>query len=375
MLNRSSLFDEAPGTAVTTPVAWWVITDAVSAAVVPLMREKTLKHPEKVKVFIDHDTPCGSVAVAAEQKALIRFAEENGCELFNGSGISHHIMLDRFVNRGDVVAGCFSHGAIYGAAGGHGVSLPPEALAESLQRGETTVVIPKTTRIRLEGSLAPPASVKDAALCLRARRKDEIAGARVLFSGPGAEAMTVAQRATLCHLSGAAFAGFEIAADSSPDCSIDLAAVRPVVAGPHTLDILAPASAFSGKAVNEVFIGGCSGGGIEDLRLAASILAGKRVPPRVRLMVAPATTEVYRRAADEGILETFLDAGAIVMNQGCSVCWGKSQGIVDDREVLLSAGSRNHKGCAGSEAAEVYLCSASVAAHSALAGTITEGGR
>lgn len=375
MLNQSRLLDGEPGTTMTARVDWWVINDAASADVVTLLQGKKLNKPGKIKIFIDHDTPCGSVAVAVKQKALIQFAEQNGCELFNGYGISHQIMLDRFVHWGEVVAGSFSHGAMYGAVGAFGVSLSPKALAASLQHGEITVTIPKTVRICLEGVLTPPALAKDIALFLRARPEYEIAGSRALFSGPGATSMSAAQRVTLCQMLDAAFADIEDTTDFIPDITIDLASIAPVVAGPHSPDILTPASAFSGKVVNEVFIGGCSGGGIEDLRLAASILEGKRVPPRVRLMVAPATTEIYCQAADEGLWETFLDAGAILMNQGCSVCWGKSQGLVDDREVLLSAGSRNSRGYAGAESAEVFLCSPATAAYSALAGTITGGER
>lgn len=374
MPHQPRLLDGKPGTAVTARVDWWVINDAASADVVAHVGGKSLKYPEKVKIFIDHDTPCGSVAVAAKQKALIDFAGENGCELFNGHGISHQIMLDRFVKQGHVVAGTFSHRAMYGAVGALGISLSPEALAESLCGGDAAFTIPETVRIHLEGVLALPASAKDLALSLRARPEYGINDARVVFSGPGATAMSTSRRTTLCQMLDAAFADFDDTC-ASPDFTVDLAAILPVVAGPDSPERLNPASAYSGKAVNEVFIGGCSGGRIEDLRQAASILAGRRVPARVRLMVAPATTEVYRQAADEGLLAVFLDSGAILMNQGCSVCWGASQGIVDDGEVLLSTGSRNHKGCAGADTAEVYLCSPAVAAHSALAGTIQEGGR
>lgn len=157
--------------------------------------------------------------------------------------------------------------------------------------------------------------------------------------------------------------------------TVSLQSIVPVVTGPHNLSHMEKVIGMEDRGINEVFIGGCSGGRIDDLRLAASILEGKHVPPRVRLMIAPATSEIYNQAANEGLLATFLDAGAILMNQGCSVCWGKSQGIVEDGEVLLSAGSRNHKGCAGAETAEVYLCSPAVAAYSALTGKICGGSR
>lgn len=371
MPNQADLLDgitDAPVAAQVAQVTWWVINDGASADVVALMREKTVKHPEKVKVFIDHDTPCGSVEAALLQKALIEFARENGCELFNGRGISHQIMLDTFVKPGDVVAGCFSHGAMYGAVNAFGASLSPKELAQSLQSGEAALTVPQTVHIRLEGSLAFPASEKDLALFLRAHSEYGIKNARIVFSGPGAVNMPLPGRIALCQMLDADLTAFED--EAAADFTLELSTIVPTVSGPNCPDTLSPAPSLSDKTVNEVFIGGCSGGRIEDLRHAAFILAGRRVPPRVRLMIAPATTEVYEQAANEGLLATFLDAGAILMNQGCSVCWGKSQGIVDDGEVLLSAGSRCFKGCAGAESAEVYLCSPIVAAYSALAGSI-----
>ncbi|CAK7050692.1 MAG: Homoaconitase large subunit [Desulfovibrio sp.] len=373
MHKNAHLFDAKPGTAASAPVDWWVINDAASGGVVDLLHGKRLHQPEKVKVFIDHDTPCGSVEVALKQRTMIRFAEENGCELFNGYGISHQIMLDRFARSGDVVAGCFTFPAMYGATGAFGVSVTPETLAQSLQSGEISFTVPHTVAIKLEGAFTVPSSAKDAALFLRAQPKYGTRDARVVFTGEGAAAMPLAERTALCQMLNASVAVFDPLYAGTVDHVLDFSSLVPMIAGPDNTDVLAPASSFSGEAVNEVFLGGCSGGRIEDLRVAASILAGKRVPPRVRLMVAPATSEVYRQAADEGLLATFLDAGAILMNQGCSVCWGKSQGIVDDGEVLLSAGSYNHKGCAGTENSRVYLCSPAIAAHSALAGTIRGG--
>lgn len=150
MPDQSCVFDKAPGSAAAVGVDWWVLNDAASADAVARMHGKKLKFPEKVKVFIDHDTPCGSAEVAVRQKALIRFTEDVGCELFNGRGISHQIMLDRFAKHGDVVAGCFTHRAMYGAAGALGVSLSPEELARSMENGAASFVVPQTVRIRLD---------------------------------------------------------------------------------------------------------------------------------------------------------------------------------------------------------------------------------
>ena len=129
-----------------------------------------------------------------------------------------------------------------------------------------------------------------------------------------------------------------------------------------------PISDIEHISVQEVFIGGCRGGKLDDLRIAASILKGKKIAYRLRMVVSPASSAIYIQALQEGLIDIFLDSGAIVMNQGCSVCWGKAQGILDAGEVLVSTGSYNCKGCSGSEDSFVYLVSPAIAAKVAING-------
>lgn len=352
-----------------TAIDWWVINDYDSSILPTLLKGKKLYDPKRVKVFIDHDAPCGSVEAAIIQKELIRFASEHGCELFSGRGISHLIMLEQFVDKGHVVATAAPFPAIYGAAGAFGVSLSPEQLADSICSGN--VAIPKIEKIviQLSGVLRSPASAKDFVLWLRFQSSNLLKDKYVVFIGSGLDSLTRADCITICQLLGAAGAVFDKTSNETPNMFISLEEVPVCVSEPSDLTALKKIEALGNITVNEVFIGGCSGGKLDDLRVAAGVLKGKHINTKVRLIVAPATASIYNQAADEGLLDIFLDAGAILMNQGCSVCYGKSQGVLDDGEILLSAGT-NYIECAGYTNAQVYLCSPMVAAASALYGRI-----
>lgn len=151
---------------------------------------------------------------------------------------------------------------------------------------------------------------------------------------------------------------------------IDLAAVRPIVAKPHFVDSVVDAKECVGTHIDEAFLGSCNNGRIEDLRVGAELIKGRKVHPHVRFLVVPASAEVYRQALAEGIIDTFMEAGAIVMNANCSVCWGSCQGVIGEGEVLISTGTRNFKGRAGHKDSFVYLASAATVTASAIRGEI-----
>ncbi len=165
---------------------------------------------------------------------------------------------------------------------------------------------------------------------------------------------------------------------------IDLSAIKPIVAKPHFVDSVVdakecvgthiddvgPAEEVCGVRIDEAFLGSCNNGRIEDLRVGAELIQGRKVHPLVRFLVVPASAEVYRQALSEGIIDTFMEAGAIVMNPNCSVCWGSCQGVIGENEVLISTGTRNFKGRAGHKDSFVYLASAATVTASAIKGEI-----
>jgi 3-isopropylmalate/(R)-2-methylmalate dehydratase large subunit len=152
---------------------------------------------------------------------------------------------------------------------------------------------------------------------------------------------------------------------------IDLDEIEPVVAKPHFVDTVVSAKECEGTKIDEAFLGSCNNGRIEDLRVGAAIIKGKHVAEKVRFLVVPASRAVYKQALKEGLLDVFMEAGAMVMNPNCSVCWGACQGVIGEGETLISTGTRNFKGRAGHKDSFVYLASAATVTASAIKGYIT----
>jgi 3-isopropylmalate/(R)-2-methylmalate dehydratase large subunit len=152
--------------------------------------------------------------------------------------------------------------------------------------------------------------------------------------------------------------------------TFDLSKIEPVVARPDFVDDVVPAKETFGVKIDEAFVGSCNNGRIDELRTVASILKGKKVAEHVRFIIAPASNNVYLQAIKEGLIDIFMEAGAMVVNSNCSVCWGGCQGVIGENEVLISTGTRNFKGRAGAPSSKVYLASAATVAASAIQGQI-----
>ena len=363
-----TVLEAAPGTALTLKPDYFVLTDGTAKTVPSLLGDRALPDASKVKVFIDHETPCGSEAHAEWQKQLIRFATERGCELFNGYGTNYQLMLEKVVKPGQVVAHCGDYGSVYGACGVLAVKLSPEALAEAILNGEISMSAPEKLHLRLEGMLRAPACAKDAAIAALGLLGDTT-GKLVLVSGDVPEGSEKLAFFQLLSLSGCD-AALEEEKRENPDAVLKLDEVVPMVAGPNDFRLMVPAEELKEIPVTSVFIGGCSQGRIEDLRAAAAVIKGRRVQRKVRTLVAFASTDVYIQAANEGLIAQFMDAGALVMNQGCSACYAHSQGLVDAKDTVLSAGSRACPNCNGEGDAPTMLCSAATAMESAIAGYV-----
>ena len=364
----SEFMSSRPGETIRLKPDWFVLTDGEHALPGRLGGVRPAE-PQKVKVFIDHETPCGSEKSADLQRLLIEYAGENGCELFNGYGVSYQLMLDKYVQPGQLVACCGKFGSIFASAGAFAVSLTAEEMKSAVGSGEIEVAVPETFTLKVTGELRGRANGKDAVLVALPM----LAGAkgRTLLVDSAAASWSASDKAAFMQLLSecGCLTAVSGTADSA-DCSLQLGDVVPMAAGPNDFTRAVPAAECSGTAVTNVFIGGCSQGRIEDIRAAASVIRGRRVARSVRAMVAFATTKDYIAAANEGLIARFLDAGVLVMNQGCSACYGRSQGLADGKDVVLSAGSRPCPNCNGEGDVPTYLCSAATAMASAIAGHI-----
>lgn len=362
-----------------------------------------LKHPriadkDKLVWIVDHNVPCDSPKTAASQKKMRDFARENGIAFYEGAGVCHQIMCEKYVAPGQLIFGADSHTCAYGALGAFGTGVGCTDYLYGMVTGGSWVLVPETLRFHLTGRLRRGVTARDLILTIIGQIGANGANYHAMeFVGEGMKTLSMSDRICICNLcveAGAktalmevdevtmdylaAHGGREPAAcfKSDPDAhfektyDIDLSSIEPVVAKPHFVDNIAPVSDVTGVKINEAFLGSCNNGRIEDLRLGASILKGRKVADKVRFLVVPASREVYLEALEEGLLDIFMEAGAMVMNPNCSVCWGSCQGVIGAGETLISTGTRNFKGRAGDKDSFVYLGSAATVTASAIAGEI-----
>ena len=361
-----------------------------------------LKNPHiadinKLVWIVDHNVPCDSPKTAASQKKMRDFAKEHNIKFYEGQGVCHQIMMENHVCPGELIFGADSHTCAYGALGAFGTGVGCTDYLYGMVTGHSWVLVPETLRFNLTGSLKNGATARDLILTIIGKIGANGANYKAMeFVGDAMKTLTMSDRICICNLcveAGAKTALMEvddIALDylsshgrtpkamfkSDDDATfakvydINLSDVVPVVAKPHFVDNIAPVSECVGTHIDEAFLGSCNNGRIEDLRLGASVIKGHKVAPNVRFLVVPASSEIYRKALEEGILDTFMQAGAIVMNPNCSVCWGSCQGVIGEGETLISTGTRNFKGRAGHRDSFVYLGSASTVTASAILGSI-----
>ena len=344
------------------------------------MYEK-LKNPhiadkDKLVWIVDHNIPSDSPKTAASQKKMRDFAKANDIKFYEGEGVCHQVMMENHVVPGELIFGADSHTCAYGALGAFGTG---------------------TLRFNLRGKLNDGVYARDVILSIIGKIGANGANYKAMeFAGEGLHSLSMADRISICNLcveAGAKTALMEVddvamdylkehgrepkACFTSDDDAvfeqvydIDLSTIQPIVAKPHFVDNVVPAKESLGVKIDEAFLGSCNNGRIEDLRVGAAIIKGKKVAPKVRFLVVPASRSVYLQAMKEGLLDIFMDAGAIVMNPNCSVCWGSCQGVIGEGETLISTGTRNFKGRAGHKDSFVYLASAATVTASAIKGEI-----
>ena len=362
------------------------------------LKEPRIADKDKLVWIVDHNVPCDSPKTAASQKKMRDFARENGIRFYEGAGVCHQIMLEKHVCPGQLIFGADSHTCAYGALGAFGTGVGCTDYLYGMVTGGSWVLVPETLRFNLTGKLHDRVTARDLILTIIGMIGANGANYHAMeFVGDGMKNLTMSDRISICNLcveAGAKTALMEVdditlayleahggrkpaaCFKSDEDAvfektyDIDLSTIVPVVAKPHFVDNLSPVDAVKGVKINEAFLGSCNNGRIEDLRLGASILKGHKVADKVRFLVVPASQEVYLEALREGLLDIFMEAGAMVMNPNCSVCWGSCQGVIGAGEVLISTGTRNFKGRAGDKNSFVYLGSAATVAASAIAGEI-----
>jgi len=372
--------------------------------------QATVWDPSKIAIIFDHRVPAESSKTATNQKRIREFVAAQKIAKFHDvrsdrGGICHQILPENgYVMPGAVVVGTDSHTTTHGALGAFAFGIGATEMAAVWTLGRAlNVEVPETIKVEVEGDLPDWVTAKDLILHIIGRLSAEGANFRVLeFHGSSIRRMPTSGRLTLCNMAveAGATAGIVPPDDETlrylrtvagvtgwiemtapdPDAnyaetiSIDVTNLASQIAKPHTVDNVVPVSEVEGLAVQQVVIGSCTNGRLDDLALAAEILRGNKVADSVRMLIFPASWRIWRESLDRGILADLVDAGAVVMNPGCGCCLGVHQGALGDGEVALSTTNRNFKGRMGNPNASVYLCSPAVAAASALTGRISRPG-
>ena len=390
-----------PGDIHTVEVDRLMSNDGTTHLTIDMYHNK-LKHPHiadvnKLVWIVDHNVPSDSPKTAASQKKMRDFAKEHGIKFYEGQGVCHQIMMENHVCPGELIFGADSHTCAYGALGAFGTGVGCTDYLYAMVTGKSWVLVPETLRFNLTGKLPEGVYARDLILTIIGKIGANGANYKAMeFAGDGMKNLTMSDRIAICNLcveAGAKTALMEvddIALDylhehgrepkacftSDADAKfatvydIDLSTIAPIVAKPHFVDNVCPAKEAAGVKIDEAFLGSCNNGRIEDLRVGAALLKGRKVHPLVRFLVVPASQAVYQQALKEGLLKIFMEAGAIVMNPNCSVCWGSCQGVIGEGETLISTGTRNFKGRAGHRDSFVYLASAATVTASAIKGEI-----
>ena len=390
-----------PGDIHTVEVDRLMSNDGTTHLTIDMYNTK-LKHPHiadvsKLVWIVDHNVPSDSPKTAASQKKMRDFAKEHGITFYEGQGVCHQIMMENHVCPGELIFGADSHTCAYGALGAFGTGVGCTDYLYAMVTGKSWVLVPETLRFNLTGKLPEGVYARDLILTIIGKIGANGANYKAMeFAGDGMKNLTMSDRIAICNLcveAGAKTALMEvddIALDylhehgrepkacfvSDEDAvfaatyDIDLSTITPIVAKPHFVDNVCPAREAAGIKIDEAFLGSCNNGRIEDLRVGAALLKGRKVHPLVRFLVVPASQSVYKEALKEGLLQIFMESGAIVMNPNCSVCWGSCQGVIGEGETLISTGTRNFKGRAGHRDSFVYLASAATVTASAIKGEI-----
>jgi 3-isopropylmalate/(R)-2-methylmalate dehydratase large subunit len=358
---------------------------------------------DKIVIILDHLVPASSIISAGLHKIVRNFAEEQNIENFydvGRGGVCHQVMPEKgHVRPGEVIVGSDSHTCTYGAFGAFATGIGSTEMAAVFTTGKLWFRVPEVIKVDVEGKFQEGVTSKDMTLNIIGKIGADGAIYKGLeFGGSTIKDMTVDGRMVLSNMAvemGAKAGLIEpdqktldyvnartdkpfnpIVSDKDAEyekvVDVGVSDLEPQVAVPHQVDNIKPVTEIEGTEINQAFIGSCTNGRIEDLQSAAKILKGKKINRNVRLIVIPASQEIYLNALSEGLIQTFMESGATIGNPNCGPCLGGHMGILADGEACISTSNRNFIGRMGSTKSFVYLASPATVAASALTGKITD---
>jgi 3-isopropylmalate/(R)-2-methylmalate dehydratase large subunit len=360
------------------------------------MGGEKISNPDALLITLDHNAPPTNSKLANDYQVIRNMVEQFGIKKFHdvGDGICHQLMA-LYARPGMIIVGSDSHTSTAGAFNTFAAGIDRTETAGLWKQGETWFRVPESVKITLKGRLNKGVYAKDLALWIIGMIGSSGADyMSIEYHGDGVKTLSVADRMVLSNLASemgaknAVFPADEVLekhlgkkftgvwADPGAfylkEIEINLSEVFPVVAAPHHVDNVKAVSEVKGTKIQEALVGTCTNGRIEDLREAASVLKGKKLPRYMQMLIIPASKEIYKQANKEGLIDIFIDAGANVLSASCGPCLGTGQGIPADGYNVISTANRNFKGRMGNNMASIYLASPATVAVSALKGEITD---
>ncbi len=404
ILSDKSHGDAKAGDTVIADVDLVFLQDTTGPLAIKQFKEsgfESIAKPQRAIIFLDHAAPSPHRQFSNDHAFLRSFAKETGCFLYEvGSGVCHQLVAETFASPGDIIVGSDSHTVTAGALGAFATGMGSSDTAVALALGKTWLRVPESFLIALDGTFPKGVDAKDFILYLIGQIRADGATYKALeFGGQGLARLNMSQRLTIANMAveaGAKVGLFPsdnvtfrfLAAQSRGDSyrplhpddhaeyeqtlHLNLAQIEPMVSLPHSVDNVLPVSKAKGVKIQQVFIGTCTNGRLEDLAIAAGILQGRKRHPDTRLLIAPASRQVLAQAIERGYISSLIESGGVVLPPGCAACLGLHQGVLGDGEACLSTANRNFRGRMGNPEAMIYLASPATAAASAIAGEITD---
>jgi len=403
ILAAKSGLDEVVPSQIVTVKPDYVMSHDNSAAISEKFKSigvKTVHNPDQIVIVLDHCVPPANDKYAANHQKIRNFVEDQGLPNFYdiATGICHQVLPEKgFVYPGALILGSDSHTTTYGAFGAFSTGVGRSEAAAIWATGEMWLKVPESYKIEVKGSFRNNSSAKDVILkIIGDLGADGALYKAVEYTGDGIDEMSIDSRMILSNM--AVEMGAKIGyvkpdertekwlkgrvrsayvpvfpdedAEYEKTVSYDVDNLERQVACPHTVDNVKPVSELRGTKVDQALIGTCTNGRLEDLRTAAEVLKGKKIHKSVRLLILPASYEIYKDAAKEGLMDIFIDAGAVILNPGCGPCLGAHMGVPASGEKVISTANRNFKGRMGNPDAEIYLASPYTVATAAITGVI-----
>ena len=360
-----------------------------------------IKNPKIYAMVIDHSSPSPRESISAYHALMRDFAARKNILFFDsGSGISTHLLIEKaLLIPGQLVLAAESNPGTFGALGIAAKTAYGKDFAIALSTGYIDITVPETIKINLFGKLSSGVYGKDLILYLmKTLSETDLSGKALEFSGNGLKQLSIDQRLTISNMASSLKAEFvfidvdartinyfrektgtkikPLSADKNCHyfkiINLDISKITPCLAQPDKVKNVIEVSKVKGLSINQAFLGSCCNGGIEDLKIAAKILKGKKIKSDVKFFVAAATLSVFKEALAKGYIKIFLDAGAMILPPGCGPCAGMHQGVPADGDVVISTANRNFEGAMGNIKSKIYLASPATVAVSAYKGMITD---